>query len=306
MNKFFLKTLKKNYILAKEYCIFRKKETSSLRWSLIPNFTFLYQQKNPLDGSQCFFNNFDMRLFLILILLCQISIYSGLHAQTQGLVKYKVKALPQEKFEDLKKEDPDKYKHFTAVAEKMQMEIEQLEFELLFNNHESIYRTKEFMSKESGMANKFGKAKGVFYNNIEEGQRIQQVETNGQFFLVNYEPIQWEVTSEKKKIGKYNTYKALSSYSFYDSRKNQNIEQEVVAWFAPEIPVSFGPEGYTGLPGLILQLDIAGGRYYVTELNLDEKVKIKSPTKGKKVTMKEYRAFLKKLNAQFNEFQGLN
>lgn len=247
-----------------------------------------------------------MKLFFLLSTIISLAITSDLHAQSQGLVRYKVEALPQEKFEDLKKEDPAKYKHFTAVAQKIQKEIEQLEFELLFNNHESIYRTKEFMSKESGMANKFGKAKGIFYNNLDECQRIQQVETNGQYFLVNYVPIQWDITSEQKKIGNYNTYKAVTSYSFYDSRKNQDIEQEVTAWFTPEIRVSFGPEGYTGLPGLILQLDIAGGRYYVTEVNLNKHVKIKPPTKGRKVTTEEYRAFLQKLNAQFNEFQGLN
>jgi GLPGLI family protein len=65
-------------------------------------------------------------------------------------------------------------------------------------------------------------------------------------------------------------------------------KHKIVAWFAMDIPLSFGPEGYQGLPGMILELDYNDGAMIVaadkidvkkltTELNVPEKLK------GKKV-----------------------
>ena len=67
-------------------------------------------------------------------------------------------------------------------------------------------------------------------------------------------------------------------------------EITVTAWYAPEIPVSQGPENYYGLPGLILEVN--DGKTVIlcskVVLNSKEKVTIKPSTKGKVVTEKEY------------------
>jgi GLPGLI family protein len=45
----------------------------------------------------------------------------------------------------------------------------------------------------------------------------------------------------------YAKYKGLSS-------KHNSTSEPIYAWFTPEIPVPYGPAGYGGLPGLILEL----------------------------------------------------
>jgi GLPGLI family protein len=58
----------------------------------------------------------------------------------------------------------------------------------------------------------------------------------------------WKILNEIKEIAGYVCMKA----STFDPIK----DQEVVAWFSTDIPVSGGPEEYYGLPGMILELSL--------------------------------------------------
>jgi GLPGLI family protein len=68
------------------------------------------------------------------------------------------------------------------------------------------------------------------------------------------------------------------------------FKHPVTAWFTNEIPVSFGPKGYYGLPGLILELH-EGKQIHVAQnvkLSQDSDVTIAKPIKGLKMTQKEF------------------
>lgn len=60
----------------------------------------------------------------------------------------------------------------------------------------------------------------------------------------------WKFTNESKVIDGYNTLKA--TLSVYDEISAHTFEME--AWYTPEIPLPYGPAGFGGLPGLILEL----------------------------------------------------
>ncbi len=60
----------------------------------------------------------------------------------------------------------------------------------------------------------------------------------------------WVITDEKKKIKDYECIKATRKEFNKRSGKYMNF----IAWFTPEIKVPYGPAGYGGLPGLILEL----------------------------------------------------
>lgn len=98
----------------------------------------------------------------------------------------------------------------------------------------------------------------------------------------------WEITKETKKIEKYTCYKALKKTSFLN-RKGELKSKMTIAWFTPELPFSFGPKNYFGLPGLILEVEESNKLiYYATSINLSKKVnKIELP-KGKSITQEEY------------------
>lgn len=170
---------------------------------------------------------------------------------------------------------------------------------------------------------------GTYYKNIRSRTYTNQVETFGKLFLVHDSlPVwDWKLVGETKKIGNYTCYKATAikkpdSVSFERMRelmrrrrneagtaKTDSIakdttdrrrsllealeapkEQEVTAWYAPEIPINQGPGIYWGLPGLILEVN--DGRTAILcnkiVLNPKEKLKIVEPDKGKQVDQKEY------------------
>jgi GLPGLI family protein len=68
-------------------------------------------------------------------------------------------------------------------------------------------------------------------------------------------------------------------------------DQDIVAWFSPEIPVPLGPSIFSGLPGLILAVERNGETAYVaTSVQLGppaEEAMIK-PDKGSNVSMEEF------------------
>ena len=67
---------------------------------------------------------------------------------------------------------------------------------------------------------------------------------------------------------------------------------KIIVWFTPEIPVSSGPAGYGGLPGLIVHLDKDDGAVQISLSSIVmrdiEKGEIEEPKKGKEVTQEEF------------------
>ena len=157
-----------------------------------------------------------------------------------------------------------------------------------------------------------GPAQGDIYRDIQSNTYTNKKELFGKIFLIkdSLPKSKWVMTGETKQIGIYNAYKATISkeveeevISFQRSRGRQGqrpsppqppekkIRKVVMsAWFTPEIPVSTGPSLYGGLPGLILELNDDKMTILCTKvvLNPKEKVKIKEPSKGKKVTSVEF------------------
>ena len=63
----------------------------------------------------------------------------------------------------------------------------------------------------------------------------------------------WELVDETKQIGDYSCYKARG-YILGEGNSGQ-VKKEFEAWYTPDIPVQFGPYVYSGLPGLVLQVN---------------------------------------------------
>ena len=78
-------------------------------------------------------------------------------------------------------------------------------------------------------------------------------------------------------------------------RDNKIKINNIVAWFAPSLPFSYGPKDFYGLPGLIVQLTENRTTYLANKIELDDlEISIDFP-KGKTVSKEE---FDKKLKAQ--------
>lgn len=246
--------------------------------------------------------SFLFSLFISIFYL-QISTAQG----TQGSAVYKLDVLPQNHFEDLKETNPDQYRRFVATAKRFESEIEQLNFSLLFKGVESSYQTEDFLNTAPGSANSFGRAKGIFYNNQQTRERLQQVERNGKVFTIKKGELSWKITSEEKPIGEFTARKAITYVDNFNNQQNSDHKEEVVAWFTSAVPVQFGPEGFGGLPGLILELQMAGGRYYLDKLYLNlENILVEKPKEQNLVTFHEYQEMMRDLSERYKKFHNLN
>lgn len=100
----------------------------------------------------------------------------------------------------------------------------------------------------------------------------------------------WQMTTETKIIQGYTCYKAHSSYTVV--RGDRIFTFPIIAWFTPEIPYPFGPKGYFGLPGLIMELQERNITYGVSKITFDNSTTQKMPNipNYKSITEAEWEA----------------
>ena len=97
-------------------------------------------------------------------------------------------------------------------------------------------------------------------------------------------------TEEEKVDEKATTEKKEEKKTNFFAEIDMPKEVTVTAWYCPEIPVNQGPDEYWGLPGLIMEVNDGKTVIMCSKLvlNVKEKIEIKAPTGGDKVTQKEY------------------
>ena len=88
--------------------------------------------------------------------------------------------------------------------------------------------------------------------------------------------------------------RSILGYVCQDASRKDG-DKTITVWFTPEIPVSYGPGQYYGLPGLILAVELDGKNAMLAlEINLDQpENKITKPTDGKKTSQKDFDELLK-------------
>ncbi len=170
------------------------------------------------------------------------------------------------------------------------------EYVLTFTPDESYYQVKSMEMPDDvtnpaayRISQKGAVAYGDFYQN-RKTKKILNVRYQDQEKLILEDSLStnhWQITGETKKIGQYQCIKAIW--------KCDKCKHPVEAWFTPEIPVPFGPAGYGGLPGLILELKKYRTVLRVKKIKwLKNKPEIIVPQGSKTVSRAEYQAMLRK------------
>ncbi|MFT5214814.1 MAG: GLPGLI family protein [Patiriisocius sp.] len=180
---------------------------------------------------------------------------------------------------------PDSKKRFLAFRKKINSNLKKINYTLEFNAFESIFFSPKVMEndnkREMKLATNLGGGRGLLYINIETKLKLHQADGFGENFLIKGEiEYDWIITQETKIIKGYICYKA-----------NLKNDKGTVAYFTKEIPFSFGPNGYCGLPGLILELNLKNGfSFKVKEIFINKKgsKEISKPTKGVKISEKDF------------------
>jgi GLPGLI family protein len=215
-------------------------------------------------------------IIFIINFLCFSSIS---YAQTQFISSAKVE---YEKVINMHKlmasdDEPDWFAEF-----KRQMPaLRKLYFNLYFTEQKSWYKPgrEPEEDKYQGWGD-LTEANHAFQN-LEQGTIVQQKQVYEEKFLVTDSllVIEWKLLDEIRTIAGFECRKALGRF---------NDSLYVIAYYTDEIPINAGPEGFHGLPGLIL--GVAFPRIHTTwfatkvgQLSEKELAAIKAPENGKKV-----------------------
>jgi GLPGLI family protein len=171
---------------------------------------------------------------------------------------------------------------------------------LEFNDTIARFRLQETMSIEESKSNM-----GVGLCNFKEDktiykEKVYRNNTEGlfkkeEFIIIDKLNMNWKFLNESKLIDGYECYKATNEYIVINSKGE--FRHPVVAWYSPKLPYSFGPAGYGGLPGLILELQVRNNVFVVEKIILDHKIEelIKLPRKGEVITDEDYNNKIKKI-----------
>lgn len=136
------------------------------------------------------------------------------------------------------------YRDFTWVAQDsiLKIEFEAMQKAGVFKDMSKSMRMPKFAYKVEKM---YPDMKVI----LEEG--LQNGMTPMKLGYVDNTKFNWNISSEKVKIGTYNTQKATTEFG---GRKWN-------AWFTTDLPFQDGPYKFNGLPGLIVKIEDDGGNY---------------------------------------------
>lgn len=108
--------------------------------------------------------------------------------------------------------------------------------------------------------------------------------------FVLYRPVYntWELTNRFKLINNYKCYEARLTID--KSVMKTKKDKIIIAWFTSVIPMSLGPNGYSGLPGLILELQDNNVVFRANKivLNNHEIYDLVIPSKGEQIDFNSY------------------
>lgn len=161
---------------------------------------------------------------------------------------------------------------------------------LTFNSKNSLYThaEEEYASGYSRRVDDY-----LIIRDYENKTCHDQVDFLGKTYIVQEDTprIKWKILNEIQEIAGYICMKAET----YDPVRNVKIQ----AWFTDEIPVYGGPEGFGGLPGMILYLVMNDDDVVIeaTKVTLsDEALELPIPKKmkGKQIKREELNAKQKK------------
>jgi GLPGLI family protein len=169
----------------------------------------------------------------------------------------------------------------------------QISFTLNFNKDASLYFMNDIIENESiQLAKIFSSGNEIHYTTSYSQSKINFISSRYGDFIISYEnESSWKLENQTKEIGSYQCYKATTEQVVVNSKGT--FKFPIIAWYCPSIPFNFGPKGYSGLPGLILELQVRNITWGATKIELSKENKIiEKPTKGKVITLEEYNKLL--------------
>ncbi len=190
-----------------------------------------------------------VNIFLLIVVLTVENLYAQ-HARfaTEGFIEFEKSVNMHAQIKkQINKNNETFYIPAFEQFKKTQSQFKTMKSVLSFSKDKTLYMpvvdetTTRTMFSEMPAANQHN----IIYTDLASNKSTAQKNVFEEFFLVtdSTRKINWKVTSEVRDIAGYSCRRAnaIIMDSVY-----------VVAFYTDEIPVSGGPESFTGLPGMIL------------------------------------------------------
>jgi GLPGLI family protein len=211
-------------------------------------------------------------------------------------------------------------------------------FELIFNESVSLFRSVVDEEAPDPFANAGGGGGGGMRMNFrmptantytDMAKQMQYEERaffEKEFLIVDsLKQYKWKLSEETKTIAKQLCKKATTMITAPQMRMRVSMgggnntdttantprapkETELVVWYAENIPVSFGPDSYSGLPGVIMEIDQDNGATVTTAVEVSAKYPKKelvAPTKGDKMNRAQFQENMQKLMQDMQRGGGM-
>lgn len=170
-------------------------------------------------------------------------------------------------------------------------QFEVLKSRLYFSKDKTLFVPEESRTRRNMFYSIIPAAKqlNIFYNNLAELTAVVQKGVFEEIFLLKdaTRKINWKITGDTREIIGFNCRRAnaIIMDSIY-----------VVAFYTEDIPISGGPESFSGLPGMILAVvlpheNVNWFAKSIVERRLEKDIII-PPTKGKAINSKQLYDFI--------------
>ncbi|MEN9381877.1 MAG: hypothetical protein RI940_758 [Bacteroidota bacterium] len=217
------------------------------------------------------------------------------------------------------------------------------QFELLFNEQNSLFRTVPDDEAPDPFANSGGGGGGPRFafrmpetTTFTDLTAQMQYESRPMFektFLIidSLKPLKWKISEETKTIAKHVCKKATTMIAAQNvrfsvgggargmGRNNADStnkpsapiapkETEVTVWYTEDVLASVGPDNYSGLPGAILEVDVDNGSNVTTATEVSSKYpkkELTKPTKGDVMNRAQFQDAMKKLMEDMQRGGGM-
>ena len=176
---------------------------------------------------------------LVFLVLCLFHVSSWAQVNTTGKITYERRTNLMKRYND------PRMKRFVNEDNKIKNE----EFTLTFNDSISYFKPVPTNTVDE-MA--WMTTKNQYYQFLNQEKQVSILSIFGQdIYIRDSLPARpWKITDSKRVINGYNCRKAV--YQKNDSTR-------IYAWYTTSITPSVGPEGFCGLPGLIMGIATEDG-----------------------------------------------
>jgi len=180
---------------------------------------------------------------------------------------------------------------------------------LLFNEEASLYthapkkedKTKVMEENEGRRIEiKMDSPDEKIYTDLKNNRTIEQRDFMGKLFLLDTTLTKpsWKITGKQKNVLGYPCQQAMKT----------DKQDTTYAWFTAALPVSTGPMGLHGLPGMVMEMQMQQGKVNIVAQKVelaqpDTKIFTK-PKEGKKVKPYEFKKIVEQKRKEMQEEYG--